>query len=185
MAKDTKVKELDVVEAVTPQPKFGSDYIAKLTGEQEETFPEASTIEVSYSYTDAFALPAWCDQQNYAFAWVDVRDDIQRHHSMEVEHFRIVTRMSPCILRNKTYEKDFRNHGAVERQSMILMYRPQDIEQRMRTRPVLAHKETVETLESPKQGDQWDITSVRGKDADSKIDVVAYEEAGEEGIKNV
>ena len=122
-----------------------------MVDDQDDSFPEASTIQVDHFYVDPFTIPKWCDQGNYAFAWVDIRDDIQRHNAMEVGFYKIVTRMSSCI-KGKPSDRDFRNHGAVERQAMILMYRPKDINERFLSRPVLAHKEMVETLESGKAG---------------------------------
>ena len=113
---------------------------------------------------------------------------------MDVNHYRIVTRMSSCII-GKPNERDFRDHGAVERQGNILVFRPKDIDDRMKTRPVVLHGEMVSSLETGKEGDGYEISHLRYKDGDkrpevsreksARVEVVAYEEAGEEGIKQV
>jgi hypothetical protein len=168
------------------------DMIGRMIGEQSEDFPSLSEITLEEPYVDPFAVPKWCNQKDFAFAWIDPKDDIQRHRAMDVNYFRIVTRMSSCIT-GKPNERDFRDHGAVERQGNILVFRPKDIDDRMRSRSVLLHEEMVTSLEAGKEGDGYDITHLKYKDGDrrpevsreksARVEVVAYEEAGEEGIK--
>ena len=160
--------------------------------EQSEDFPSLSDIEISEPYVDPFAIPKWCNQEKFGFAWIDVKDDIQRHRAMDIGHFRIVTRTSSCI-KGDYNERDFRDHGAVERQGMLLVFRPKDIDDRLRTYPIQAHKDMVATLEAGKQEDGFEVTYLKYRDGDrnplaaadkaAKVDVVAYEPAGEIGIK--
>ena len=175
-------KEAEILDKILPGRSDG-DMIERMVDNADENFPDAASISMDYSYQDPFKFPSWCDEQNYSFAWIELRDDIQRHHAMEVEFLKIVTRTSSCI-KGRLDDRDFRNHGAVERQGMILMFRPRDLAERMRSKPVLAHKETVAALQAGKEDSEkkWDIDY---SNKDSKIDVVAYEEAGTEGIKTV
>ena len=181
-------KVLDKVLAKTTT----KDMISRMIGEQSEDFPSLSEITLEEPYVDPFAVPKWCDQEHFAFAWIDPKDDIQRHRAMDVGHFRIVTRMSSCI-NGKPNERDFRDHGAVERQGNILVFRPKDIDDRMRTRPVVLHEEMVESLQAGKVEDGYEVTHLKYGEGDrrpevsreksARVEVVAYEEAGEAGIK--
>ncbi len=183
MATNTKPKEDKVLDDILSKPT-DRDFISQIVESQEESFPDASEIEVTYKYQDPFEIPKWCDQENYAFAWGDLRDDITRHRILEVQHFKIVNRMSPCIIQKKILHRDFRDHGAVERQGVFLVYRPKDLDEKLRTYPVLRHAEMVGALRAGKSGDGYDISGSKGEDS-SKIDVFAAEPAGEEGIKKV
>ena len=184
-------KEKEVLDKVLTKPSVSSQ-VSRMIEEQTEDFPSLSDIEVSSSYVDPFEVPKWCDSRLFAFAWIDPKDDIQRHRAMDVGHFRIVTRISSCITGRVT-ERDFRDHGAVERQGMLLVFRPKDIDERLRTYPIQAHREMVSTLEAGKQEDGFEVTHLKYKDGDrnplaaadraAKVDVVAYEPAGEVGIK--
>ena len=176
-------KEKDILDKVLSKPS-DSELISRMVESQEETFPSLSEITLDEPYADPFKEPKWCDTKNYAFAWIDLKDDIQRYRAMEIGHFKIVNRSSSCI-NGKVTERDFRDHGAVERQGMVLVFRPKDIDDRMRTRAVHLHGEIVDSLEAGKQGDGWSTTHSKSKTDDgAKIDVVAYEEAGEVGIKS-
>ncbi len=188
-----KSAEKEILDKVLAKPSE-SDLISRMVESQEESFPSASDITLEESYIDPFEPPKWCDRVKYAFAWIDPKDDIQRHRAMEVGHFRIVNRLSSCIS-GKVTERDFRDHGAVERQGMILVFRPKDLDDKLRTRPVFAHKEMVESVEAGKEGDGFEVTHLKYKDGDrrpevkadqqAKVTVVAHEEAGELGIKEV
>ncbi len=188
-----KNMEKEILDKVLDKPK-DSDLIARMVESQEESFPSVSDITLGEAYVDPFTVPKWCDQKKFAFAWIDPKDDIQRHRAMDVGHFRIVNRLSSCIS-GKVTERDFRDHGAIERQGVILVFRPKDLDEKLRTRPVFAHKEMVESLEAGKEGEGYELTHLRYKDGDrtpaakadrdAKVTVVAQEEAGELGIKEV
>ena len=175
-----KSTEKEILDKVLDKPK-DSDLIARMVESQDESFPSTSEITLGESYVDPFSIPKWCNQKKFAYAWIDPKDDIQRYRALDVGHFRIVNRLSSCIS-GKITERDFRDHGAVERQGMILIFRPKDLDDMLRTRPVFAHKEMVESVEAGKEEKGYQLTYKKGED-DSKLDVVAYEEAGEVGIK--
>ena len=171
-------KEKEILDKVLTEPTQ-SELIGRMVEGQDETFPKPSDIVLEDAYVDSFSVPKWCNEKDYAFAWMNPRDDIERHRVLEVGYFKIVNRISPCIL-GKPNERDFRDHGAVERQGMILVYRPKDLDDKMRTKSVLAHRDMVSASQSPKSTDHYEITSSKGKEAESsKIDVQVYEEAGE------
>ncbi len=190
MAKDT---EKEILDKVLAKPS-DSDIIRRMVDSQEETFPSISEISLEEPYVDPFAIPKWCNQKDYAYAWIDPLDDIQRYRALDVGHFRIVNRMSCCIS-EKYNERDFRHHGAVGRQGMILVFRPKDIDDKLRTRPVVAHKDMVASIEAGKEADGYEVTHLKYKEGDqrlevkvdrgAKVTVVAQEEAGEVGIKQV
>ena len=182
MVKTKDDKVLDDI--LAPAPSENS-FIADLVKSQKDTFPDASEIEVSYKYRDPYEFPEWCNQEDYAFAWADIKDDITRHRVFEVEYFQLVTRMSPCIIQEKLKQRDFRDHGAVQRMKDFLIYRPKDLDDKLRTYPVLRHAEMVGALRDGKSGQGYEISSKKGEDSGSKIEVVAAEEAGTEGIKLV
>ncbi len=171
-----------------------NDQISRMIDDQSESFPSPSEISVDEPWIDPFDIPKWCDVKKFAFAWIDPKDDIQRHRAMDIGYFRIVTRMSSCIA-GKPIERDFRDHGAVERQGMILVFRPKDLDDHLRTYPVKAHEEIVSTLTAGKQEDGFEVTHLKYKDGDhrpevradksAKVEVVAYENAGEEGLHEV
>lgn len=186
-------KDKEILDKVLAKPS-DSDLISRMVESQEESFPSVSDITLEEAYVDPFAIPKWCDQKKFAYAWIDPKDDIQRHRAMDVGYFRIVNRLSSCIS-GKVTERDFRDHGAVERQGMLLVFRPKDLDDRLRTRPVFAHKEMVESMEAGKEADGYEVTHLRYKDGDrrpevkadqsAKVTVIAQEEAGELGIKQV
>ena len=172
-----KRNSTEVLEDILDQPS-GDDAIDRLVKDQVEDFPKASEIQADFRFVDPFTIPKWCDQKNYAFAWADLRDDLSRQRLLEEQHFRIVTRVSCCIKGNYR-ERDFRNHGAVERRGLILVFRPKDIDDRLRNISVLTHMDMVSTLEAGKQGDKYDITYSKSRgEGDSRMDVYAYEEPG-------
>lgn len=181
-----KTKILDDVKKV---PTI-DDKISRAVDSLQDDFPQAATISVEYRYEDAFAIPKYLNQQDYAYAWLDPHDDIQWHGAIENRHFRVVNRQSSCFLDAKAAEFDFRPHGAIERQRMILAYRPTDIENRMRQLPILQHKEMVTSLRSEKDLGKVDLTAEVYNDETKKYArdtkpisaVAAHEEAGEEGL---
>lgn len=175
-------KDRDIISEVLKKPT-GDAYISRMVESQEESFPSASEITLDEPYADPFVVPKWLNQTNYSYAWIDLKDDIQRYRALDVGYFKMVTRSSSCIIGRYT-ERDFRDHGAVERQGMILVYRPKDLDDKMRTRPVYLHGEMTDALSAGKREEGWELTHSKSKSDDgSKIDVVAYEEAGEVGIK--
>jgi hypothetical protein len=181
MARSNREKE--ILDRVLSKPG-DSEMVARMVQSQEETFPSASDITLDEPYVDPFLPPKWCDTKEYAYAWIDLKDDIQRHRAMEVGYFRIVNRTSSCIT-GKVTERDFRDHGAVERQGMVLVFRPKDLDDKLRTRAVHLHGEIVESMAAGKEEDGYSLTHTKSKSDDgSKLDVVAYEEAGEVGIKS-
>src|SRR4030043_2402085 len=155
-----KPKE-DILSDILAKPS-DKDFISRMVESQEDTFPKASDIEVTYQHQDPFEIPKWCDQKNYAFAWGDLRDDITRHRILEVQYFKIVNRMSPCILQGKLLQRAFRDHGAVERQGVFLVYRPKDLDEKLRTYPVLRHAEMVSALRDGKSGQGYELSQSKG-----------------------
>lgn len=178
------IKEDKVLDEILKPKPSDADFISALVESQEDAFPKASDIEVSYKYIDPFEIPKWCNQDDYAYAWADIRDDITKHRVFEVQYFKLVTRMSPCIISEKLIQRDFRNHGAVERQGVFLVYRPKDLDEKLRTYPVLRHSEMVSSLREGKTGQGYELSQKKGEDS-SNIHVVAAEEAGSEGISIV
>ncbi len=179
-----KVTDKEILGKVLDRPS-GDEFIGRMVDSQDEDFPSASEISLSEPYVDPFAVPRWLNQKDYSYAWIDPRDDIQRYRALDVGYFKIVNRSSSCII-GKYAERDFRNHGAVERQGVILVYRPKDLDDKLRTRSVFLHTEATESLSAGKKEEGWELTHSKSKTDDgSKIDVVAYEEAGEVGIKQV
>jgi hypothetical protein len=180
--------EKEILDKALNQPSEG-EQISRMIADQEESFPSVSEITLDEPYVDPFAIPKWCNTKDFAYAWIDLKDDIQRYRAMEVGYFRIVNRSSSCIS-SKVTERDFRDHGAVERQGMVLVFRPKDLDDKMRTRAVSLHGDIVEGVSAGKQADGYEVTHMKYNEsqgrptADSaKLDVVAYEEAGEVGIK--
>ncbi len=155
------------------------DYLAKVIESQTEDFPDISEVSVSQTYVDPFTVPKWCDQVHFAFAWANIRDDIERQRVIEVGYFKIVNRSSSCIV-GKPLERDFRDHGAVERQGMFLVYRPKALDDKLRTSAVLRHGEMVSSVAAGKQGEGYELTHEKSKEdkGGKGIDVYAYEEPG-------
>jgi hypothetical protein len=184
-------KEKDVLDSVLHKPTK-SDMISQLIADQPEDFPSILDVSVDEPFLDPFAIPKWCNTRDYAFSWVDLNDDIQRHRALEVGHFRIVTRMSSCIL-GEPSQRDFRTHGAVERQGMILLFRPKDLDDKLRTHAVVSHVAQTEAVSAGKQTSGYELTHLKYREGDhrpevsadrsAKVEVVAYEDAGEPGIK--
>lgn len=176
--------EKDIINEVLTEPS-SDDTVRRMIDSQEESFPSASDIKMDFSYVDPFAIPKYCNQKDFAFAWIDLKDDIQRYRALEVGFFKIVNRMSSCFIGDPN-GRDFRNHGGIERQGMILVYRPKDLDDTMRTVSVMRHSEIVSSIQSGKDNPEGYSTSFeKGRGEGSKIEVVAYEQAGEEGIKSV
>lgn len=176
--REPEVKTEDVLQEVLKRPS-DQEFLNKMIDSQTEDFPSASDISLSEAYVDPFTFPKWCNQKKYAFAWANIRDDIERHRVMETGFFRIVNRSSSCIV-GKPLERDFRDHGAVERQGMFLVFRPKDLDDKMRTRAVHLHGELVSSLEEGKEARGFDITHSKSKEdrGGSGLDVYAYEEPG-------
>ena len=186
MVKQAKDKE--ILDKVLSK-QTDSELISRMIEDQEESFPSVSDITLEESYVDPFMVPKWCDQNIYAYSWIDLKDDIQRYRALDVGHFRIVNRTSSCIV-GKITERDFRDHGAVERQGMVLVFRPKDLDDMLRSRAVSLHSEIVSGVAAGKQGDGYEVTHMKYNEAhgrpaedSGKLDVVAYEEAGEVGIR--
>lgn len=179
-----KVKEDEILKSVLNQPT-SDEFVGRLVDSQEEYFPPIDQITISEPFVDAFAYPKWCNQENYAFCWVDLRDDIERHKALEVNYWKIVTRSSSC-LKGKITERDFRDHGAVERRGMFLVFRPKDLDAHIRHVPVQTHAALISSTKTPKKEALYEVSGVvQGTAAEGKMDVVAFEEAGEPGIKFV
>jgi hypothetical protein len=179
-----KITDKELINKVLDKPS-DEDFIGRMLSAQDEDFPSVSDITLDEPYVDPFAIPKWLNQATYAYAWIDLGDDIQRYRALDVGYFKIVNRSSSCII-GKYSERDFRDHGAVERQGMILVYRPKDLDDKLRTRSVYLHGEITSSMAEGKKEDGWELTHSKSKtDTGSNIDVVAYEEAGEIGIKQV
>jgi hypothetical protein len=169
--------EKEVLDTVKKR-KTADDTINRFVMEQEEEqFPKASDIEVEFKYSDPFAFPKWLDFENYSYAWLDPTDDIQMHRALETDYFRLVTRMSSCI-KGKSYDRDFRSHGAVERQRMVLAFRPRDLDAKLRTMPVIQHKAMVEAMASGKEEEGYSTSFqkyIGDADKGGKMTVMAEE----------
>lgn|SRR5574343_19313 len=187
MAKDKTV--VNVMESLQQEPDT-DERIGRFLSEQSAEFPDASTISVDFKYQNPFEVPNFLDQANYAYAWLDPNDDIQMYNALEQGYYKIVTRSSSCILNSRRADAFFRSHGAIELQRMILGFRPIEIENRIRQMPVIQHKAIVESLSegSEKEGYSTTAAKYRGdhnEGAGAITQIVAHEEAGEEGIKEI
>jgi hypothetical protein len=172
-------KEKAVLDKVLTKPN-DKDFINRMVMDQnEDDFPKASEIEVTAKYVDPFEPPDWLDKDYFAYSWVDLRDDIGRHRALDTGFFKIVTRTSSCI-KGKINDRDFRDHGAVERQGMILVFRPKDLDEKLRTHSVLKHGDMVSSISAGKQESGYETTFSKSKEdtGSSGIDVYAYEEPG-------
>lgn len=163
--------------------KSGEDeVISSVIGSQTGEFPSVSEVNVLEPWSDPFAFPAWCNTKRYAFAWANIRDDIERHRVFEVEHFQLVTRSTSWCMKDKPkpLPRDFRNHGAVERQGMFLIYRPKNLDEKLRTYSVLRHAEMVSSVSAGKHEEGFEVTHDKSKEdkGGSGMEVYAYEEAG-------
>ena len=181
---EEKRETADVLAEVLKKPT-DRDFLSTVIDSQTEDFPSVSEVSVSEAYVDPFSIPKWCDQKRFSFAWANIRDDIERHRVLEAGFFKIVNRTSTCI-KSKVLERDFRDHGAVERQGMFLVYRPKDLDDKLRTQAVLRHGEMVDSVAAGKSGHGYEITHSKSKEdkGGSGIDVFAYEEAGQGGLKS-
>lgn len=172
-------KEKETLDKVLAKPS-DKDFINRMVLDQnEDDFPALSDVEVSFKYVDPFEPPDWLNKVDYAYSWVDLRDDINRHRALDTGYFKIVTRTSSCI-KGKINDRDFRDHGAVERQGMFLVFRPKDLDDKLRTHSVLKHGDMVSSVSAGKQEEGYEITHSKSKEdrGGSGIDVYAYEEAG-------
>lgn len=170
----------DIVSEILRKPSINDDaFMATVVDSQNEDFPSVSEVSMSERYVDPFQVPKWCDEVNYAFAWANLRDDIERQRVLETSFFRIVNRSSSCIV-GKPFDRDFRDHGAVERQGMFLVFRPKDLDDKLRSRSISLHNDMVSSLSAGKEGSGYDITHTKSKEdkGGSGLDVYAYEEAG-------
>ncbi len=177
-------KSAEVLAEVLKEPT-DRDFLSTVIDSQTEDFPSASDISVSEAYVDPFSIPKWCDQKRFSFAWANIRDDIERHRVLEAGYFKIVNKMSTCI-NGKILERDFRDHGAVERQGMFLVYRPKDLDEKLRTQAVLRHGDMVDSVAAGKSGHGYEITHSKSAEdkGSSGLEVFAFEEAGVEGLKS-
>ena len=172
-------KEKETLDKVLTKPN-DKDFINRMVVDQDEDdFPKASDVEVSSKYIDQFEPPDWLDKVKFAYSWVDLRDDINRHRALDTGFFKIVTRTSSCI-KSKINDRDFRDHGAVERQGMFLVFRPKDLDDKLRTHSVLKHGDMVSSISAGKSEQGYELTHSKSKEdrGGSGIDVYAYEEAG-------
>ena len=185
-------KEREIVDKILAKTTT-ADIVSQAISSQADNFPEASDIEISTDFVDVFAPPKWFDKDRFAPCWVDPTDHRQWNMAME-GYFKVVNRNSACILNLKDAEKDFRDHGGVMRGDSLLLYRPKELDLKLRTYPVEVHKSTLSTLSAGKQEDGFEITHSKYKAGDrsaaeradksgGKVEVVAYEEAGTEGFK--
>lgn len=180
MVKDKEVVQ-DVMEAVAQVPDT-DERIGRFIADQGAEFPDAATIDIDFRYQNPFEIPAFLNQKDYKYAWLDPQDDIQMFNSMEKGLFKIVTRSSSCILNAKKADPYFRSHGAIELQRMILGFRPTDIDNRLRQAPVVQHKQMVEAMSEGKEADGYDLSVAKFKgDFDKKGDIgkitdIVYEE---------
>ena len=168
--------EKEVLDTVKKR-KTADDLINRFVDEQEESFPKAADITVEFKYSDPFEFPKWLDFENYSYAWLDPSDDIQMHRALEIDYFRLVTRSSSCI-KGKSYDRDFRAHGAVERQRMILAFRPRDLDAKLRSMPLIQHKAMVEAIATGKEEEGYSTSFEKYKgdhDSGGKLTVMAEE----------
>ncbi len=176
-------KQSKIIENILQKPS-DAEFIERMIETQEEEFPSVSDITIIEPFVDPLAFPSWCNQTDYAFAWVDLRDDIQRHNTIEAGYYKIVNRSSSCIKGGtKPLERDFRDHGAVERLGLFLVFRPRDIDAYIRGKAVQIHADMVKGIEAPKKEEHFEVSGLIRGEKDTKIDIVAYEEAGKEGLK--
>jgi len=172
--KDTKVEE--VVRVVTGRTV--DERVAALVSESRD-FPDPLDIEIHEPFKDVFEPPSWCDTANFAYAWVDVSDDIQLERAMNHDYWQIVTLSN----HPKARSSDFRIHGAVERRGMVLVYRPIELERRLRYLGVKQHLESARAVEEGDKGPNWERSMEIGTDIPAPgFKPVVGELAGQEGI---
>lgn len=172
--KETKVDE--VVRVVTSRTV--DERVAALVSEGRD-FPDPSEIEIHEPFKDIFEPPSWCDPKLYAYAWVDIADDIQLERAIHHDYWQLVTLSNHPQARRS----DFRVHGAVERRGMVLVYRPLELELRLRYLGVKQHMETAAALKEGDKGPNWERSMEVGVDVPAPgFKPVVGELAGQEGI---
>lgn len=133
--------------------------VSGLISEQRD-FPDPASIELHEPFVDVFQPPKWADTKLYAYGWVDPSDEVQLDRAINHDYWNIVTRSNHSGATNS----DFRNHGAVERRGMILVYRPIELEQRLRFLGVKRHKDMMGAQLEPKKGHKWERNMEVGED---------------------
>jgi hypothetical protein len=166
----------DIVKVITSRTV--DEKIASLVQEKRE-FPDPSSIELSEPFVDVFKPPSWCDTQQNSYAWVDPNDEVQLDRALNYNYWVIVTRSNHPRARTS----DFRTHGAVERRGMILVYRPQDLDLRLRYLSEKRHTDMMEAQKEGAKGDKWERSMVVGENVPAPGFKPYYgEPAGKEGI---
>jgi hypothetical protein len=180
MAPKDEPKEAKVEEVVRViSGRTVDERVASLISEQKD-FPDPASIEIHESFVDVFKPPKWCDTENYAYAWVDPNDDTQMDRAIRYDYWQIVTRSNHPGANNS----DFRSHGAVEKRGLILVYRPMDLEKRLRYLGVKKHMDMFAAQKEGDKGPNWERSMEVGEDVPaSGFKPFVGEEAGGEGIK--
>lgn len=167
----------DVVKVISS--RHSDERVAGLIQEQKG-FPDPASIELHEPFVDPFAPPKWCDKDQYAYAWVDPNDEIALNRAIEHDYWQIVTRSNHPGANNS----DFRAHGAVERRGMILMYRPLELEKRLRFLSVKRHMDQMQAQIEGAEGPNWKRSMEVGEDIPAPgFKPFAGEPAGSEGIQ--
>lgn len=155
--------------------------ISKLVQTQREGFPDTADIQLWEPFRDPLKFPVFCNLLEYEYAWLD-KNDKYRPLSVALEqgYWQIVTRSNHFQGRYS----DFRDHGAVERMGMILVYRPRSLGDHLRQLPERRHLEISRAAEEGTSGEYYERTLHKGTEVSTGGEVIyAQEQPGEEGLQ--
>lgn len=104
-----------------------------------------SDVELVFQpYVNVFELPTWCRLDEYAYGWLDVKDEKEVHRAFEFGKWRFVKRVN----HPKANEADFSlGTGLVERLGLVLIYRPKWLDDEIRRIPEKRHLEKQNVVE--------------------------------------
>lgn len=170
-------KSEELVKVITSRSL--DEKVASLVQESRE-FPDPLSIEVHEPFVDVFKPPDWCDENQNAYAWIDPNDDVQMERALRHDYWHIVTRSNHPRARSS----DFRIHGAVERQGMLLVYRPKDLDLRLRWLSTKKHHDMAQAQLEGDAGHKWEKTVEFGENVPTSpgFRPVVGERAGQEGL---
>ena len=159
--KDDKVETKDTIKFITSRSV--DEYIGSLVQEPDTGFPDPSSIELYEPFTNPFEPPSWCNQELYVYAWVDPHDQVQMDRALKTDHWQMVK----LINHPNAKDSDFRTHGAVERRGMILIYRPVELERRLRLLNEQRHHSLMSSQLETRVGDKYEKTAQVGESVSS------------------
>lgn len=162
-------------------PESKDAHITRLVAEKDRPFPEDATLDLWEPFRDPFKVPEWCNQEMFEYAWLDPNDRYRPFEvALEEGYWNIVKRINHPSAPNSA----FRSHGAVERATQILVFRPKDLGDRMRALPMQRHLEIAKDRKAGKVGDHYEVefseaSGDRGsRSITAPTQIFAQEEAG-------